>query len=300
MKKTADMPDQTATFLNVINLDRARRRWRRVALLVTAILAIIWLWNSDHSPNEDHIAVVQITGFIDTTLTQQQSLNDIAQSKEAKALLVYIDSPGGSVTGGMGLFHGLRAVATQKPVTVVMGNMAASAGYLAALGADHIVANEATITGSIGVLMPLVDATGLAQKLGIKSEEITSGKLKTVTSPLYKRSLSDTAYLQDTVNDLNAMFLTKVKERRKPTPETMKLISDARVLSGRTAKALGLVDELGGYAQALAWLRSKGIDKDLPEFEYSLEDESPWYEQALQGAVTWPQDRLSQWLFKNI
>ena len=76
----------------------------------------------------------------------------------------------------------------------------------------------------------------------------------------------------------------------------MKLISDARVLSGRTAKALGLVDDLGGYPEALAWLRSKGISKDLPEYEYSLEEEKPWYEQALQGAVTWPQDRLSQWL----
>lgn len=295
MKKTTPMTDTVSSVLTALRLDRARRRWRLLALVAVAILALCWLWSDDDTTG-DHIAVVQLTGFIDTTLVQQQTFHDIADNKDAKALLVYIDSPGGSVTGGMDIFSSLRSIAERKPVVAVMGNMATSAGYLAALGADYIIANEASITGSVGVLMPLVDATGLAQKLGIKSEEITSGKLKTVTSPLYKRSVSDTAYLQDTVNDLNAMFLTKVKERRKPTPETMKLVSDARVLSGRTAKALGLVDELGGYTQAIAWLQGKKVGKNLPEYEYSLEEESPWYQKALQGAVTWPQERLSQWL----
>jgi len=290
------MPDTISSVLTALKLDRARRRWRLIAIVALAIIAI-WGFSSSDEAEGDHIATLEITGFIDTTLAQQQHLHDIAQNNEAKALLVYIDSPGGSVTGGMDLFAGLRAIAAHKPVVVVMGTTAASAGYLAALGADYIVANEASLTGSIGVLMPLVDATGLASKLGIKSQEVTSGKLKAVTSPLYQRSASDNAYLQDTVNDLNAMFLTKVKERRKAvTPATMKLISDARVLSGRTAKSLGLVDELGGYPQALTWLYSKGINKDLPEFEYTLEEEQPWYESALQGAVTWPQDRLSQWL----
>lgn len=294
--KTPRLPnaDPLSSGLIALKFDRAHRRWRLIALLALGMIGV-WVFNQNGRSTGDHIAIVQVTGFINSTLTQQQRLHHIATADKAKAVIVYIDSSGGSVTGGMDLFAGLRAIAAHKPVVVVMGTTAASAGYLAALGADHIIANEASITGSIGVLMPLVDATELAAKLGIKSQEITSGKLKAVTSPLYQRSITDNAYLQNTVNDLNALFLAKVTERRHITPQTLRLVSDARVLSGHKALSLGLVDALGGYSQALIWLQNKGVDLTLPEIDYSLDEEAPWYQRALEGALIWPQDHLSQW-----
>jgi len=154
-----------------------------------------------------------------------------------------------------------------------MKTVAASAGFLISLAGDYVVANKATLTGSIGVLMPLVDATELAEKIGIRSAEITSGELKSITSPINRRSNKAQNYLQTTVNELQVIFMDEVKDRRTITPEIETIVSDGRVLIGKKAFEYGLIDALGNKSKLLEYLQAvKDIPEDLELVEYSLEE----------------------------
>src|SRR5690606_29398808 len=152
-----------------------------------------------------------------------------------KALHVFIDSPGGTVGAGLNYYYQLRAIAAKKPVVVTMGTTAASAGFMAALAGDFVIANPGTLTGSVGVILPLVDARELAAKIGIKSDEIASGDMKAVTSPLSARNEKARTYLQDTVDELEQLFTGLVAERRKVNSKTLLLVSDGRIITGQTA-----------------------------------------------------------------
>ncbi|HEX2859928.1 MAG TPA: signal peptide peptidase SppA [Alphaproteobacteria bacterium] len=279
----------------LIWLDRSRRRWRLLAVLLLLVFGMAtcsWMGDwKDEIETGPHIAVITIDGMITDDAYARQVIEQLADEKDVKGVLVNVDSPGGTMVGGLRLYDALRTVAVKKPVATVMGTLAASAGYMVSLAGDRIYANPATLTGSIGVLMPLVDATALADKIGIKEDAFTSGDLKEVTSPLARRDPRARAYLQELVMRMDEVFMALVKTRRPNlSAATLHTIADGRALAGVQALDMKLVDELGGEADAQKWLSaqaqgSKG-GKDLLELhDYDLTEEKGWLSRALESQL---------------
>ncbi|MGB8275140.1 MAG: signal peptide peptidase SppA [Alphaproteobacteria bacterium] len=247
---------------------RLKRRltiWRIVALLAVVAVVALAFERGGRLPQASHIARLSVTGIILEDQDRLQTLSQSAKDASVKALIVYINSPGGSVVGGESLFRSLRAVAAAKPVAVVMGEMATSAGYMTALGGDRIFAREGSITGSIGVILQSTDITGLLEKLGIATEALKSGPLKAVPSPLEPLTPEARAATMDVIRDVFDMFVGLVADRRSLSRDRALGLADGRVYTGRQALANGLVDEIGGEQEAIGWLAAAhGIDARLP------------------------------------
>ncbi len=187
------------------------------------------------------------------------------QGQDVAAVVVAVDSPGGSVAGGESLHDALARVAAVKPVVTVMGGTAASAGYMISLPAARIFAGQSTLTGSIGVILETGNAAGLLDKLGLSAEAIISGPLKDQPSFTHGLSPAGRTYLQALVGDLFGQFVTMVAQGRHMDEAKVRELADGRAYSGRQALALGLVDEIGGEPEARAWLeKERQVSADLP------------------------------------
>ncbi len=245
-------------------LDRRRLKtrlgfWRVVAVLALAaavVLALSLAGVGLRGPLElgHHIALVKVEGLIVDDRDRAELLAEIAENDAVRAVIVRIDSPGGTVVGGQALYAQLREVAEAKPVVAVMGEMATSAAYMIALGGDHIVARPGTITGSIGVLLQSADITGLLDSIGIKPELIKSDPLKAQPNPLEPLTDTARAALRSMIEDVYQQFVDLVAARRGFDPETARNVSDGRVYTGHQAVELGLIDALGGEEEAREWL----------------------------------------------
>ena len=279
-----------AQFFGFMRLDRARRRWRLLAVVAVfffLITAFTMTPPTSMAYKTPHIAHIQVEGLITDTLHQQKILQDIAENDAIKAAIVYVDSPGGTMVGGLNLHKGLRRLAKAKPVVTVMGTMAASAGYMVSAAGSHVIASPGTITGSIGVMMPLVDATELAAKIGVKNDEVVSGELKTATSPLHQRSTQDKAYLQQTVEEMKEVFIQLVTSRRQLSADVLNKISDGRIVTGKSAHDMNLVDALGGRETARDWLENtQGIEKNLPLVDKPIEKPKGFMERMMYSMAT--------------
>jgi len=172
-------------------LDRRRLRrklgfWRGLAIVVL-VGALGWVAIRIAAPEglttKPQIARITVTGLITADRKQLKLLKKIAKADHVKGVIVHVNSPGGTTTGGEALYEGLRALSKKKPVVAQFGTVAASAAYITGLATDHIVARGNSITGSIGVIMQWPELTGLLDKLGVKMHEIKSGKLKAAPSP---------------------------------------------------------------------------------------------------------------------
>jgi len=210
---------------------------------------------------------------------------------------VTINSPGGSVAGGEGLHDAIAHVAGKKPVVAVMGGLAASAGYMIAVPATRIFAREATLTGSIGVLLETGEVSGLLKSLGVSAEAITSGPLK--DQPSFTRPLSQQGreVLQGLVTDMYEQFVGMVASGRHMDAERVRELADGRAYTGRQALKLGLVDAIGGERDARLWLaQNKGVSADLP-----VEDvvTGSFASRALSGSLGWMFDELWKSLFSQ-
>lgn len=252
-------------------LDRRRLRrnlslWRIAAIVgITGAVAIIAASMSGLTFGRDHISKLEILGVIIEDEERDQAILDLADDAHAKALIVTIDSPGGTTSGSEGLYLALREVARKKPVVAVMGTVAASGGYVTAIGADHIIARGNTITGSIGVLMQNTEVSELLKKIGVGIEMITSGPLKGKPSPFEPMDAQGRAAIKLLIDDSYRWFVDLVAERRNLTPERARELSDGRVYSGRQALEAKLIDQIGGMPEARAWLeKEKDISGKLP------------------------------------
>ena len=180
-------------------------------------------------------------------------------------MIVRINSPGGTTAGSEQIYHGLRRVAAQKPVVAVIGTIGTSGGYIVAIGADHIIARETTLTGSIGVLFQTAEFTGLMEKLGIKPFTLKSTPLKGLPSPIEPISNEARYALTILLEDSFDWFSSLVQQRRKLDETMLKAATDGRVFSGRQAVKLNLVDAIGGENAARKWLKEHHeISYDLP------------------------------------
>ena len=195
-------------------LKRKLRWWQAATLVAVALTIVIALQASDLLLERDKVARLRVGGLITEDHTRDALLANIAEDTSVRALIVHLDSPGGTVVGGEDLYRSLRVVGEQKPVVTVMGTVAASAAYMTAVAGDRVFAREGTITGSIGVLFQTADITALLDKLGIKPEALKSGPLKAVPSPTEPLTEEARAATQALVLDLFEFFIDLVTERR--------------------------------------------------------------------------------------
>ena len=220
----------------------------------------------------NHIGRIHINDIIFDDHARLKKLASIEQNEKVKALIVNVNSQGGSVVGSEMLYNALRKISKQKPVVVVMGSVAASGGYLASLGADYIIAHNGTLTGSIGVIMQSAEITELAKMLGIALHSFKSDELK--ASPNFMEKLTPSAHkaTMENIYTVYDYFIEVVSERRKLDMEYVKTIADGRVYSGRKALELKLVDAIGNEDTAISWLQTeKEISPDLEVIDIKLD-----------------------------
>lgn len=288
------MPLPADTLLDRLQLKRQITVWRGLAiLLAVAALFVLAEQGGGHGKSaspvgQDYIARFSIEGMILDDPKRDELLAEIKDNPRIKALIVRLDTPGGSAVAGQELYEGLRAVAAGKPVIAVMRDMSASAGYLTAIGADRIFAREGTLTGSIGVIIQAAEFSELAEKIGINPITIKTGALKDALSPAHKPTPEAIRAMQEVIDDFFAVFVDMVAERRKlPRDEVLKL-ADGRVFTGRQALARKLIDQLGGEEEAVAWMESQKLVRaglEVREVEVK-KDRFPGFLEQLVSSVT--------------
>jgi protease IV len=215
-----------------------------------------------------HLARFTVSGVITGDRQTLRQLDGLGRSSASGVLLV-IDSPGGTVPGSEMLHEAIRKLAEKKPVVAVVNNLAASGGYIAAMGADRIVARQTSLVGSIGVLFQYPDVSQLLGRVGVKVETVRSTPLKAAPSGLEPTSPEARAAVAALVSESYDWFRGMVRSRRGLDDSQLAVAADGRVFSGRQALGLKLIDEVGGEREAIAWLeRERGVAKDLPVRDY--------------------------------
>ncbi len=281
---------------SLIDRRRLKRRlnfWRAAAALAILLLLIVGLGRTGLAPGRPHIARITVDGVITEDRERENLLARIARARNIKALIVRINSPGGTTAGSEALFEALRQVASNKPVVATIGTVGASGGYLTALAADYVVARETSLTGSIGVLYESPQFAGLLKKLGVGFDKVASGPLKGEPSPFHPMTDEVRAATQDVVNDTYEWFVELVAKRRNLSVDEARQLADGRIYTGRQAVARSLVDALGGEQVARRWLAETHkisqeltvVDMDASPGERLLEQVS----ESLFGKTLFPE-----------
>jgi protease-4 len=264
---------QTTPVETILDRRQLRRKltfWRVAALTVAivAILALAGRFGGGALHLAPHVARIEISGVITGDHETLQLIKDVGESKAA-ALIVKISSPGGTVTGSEHIYDELRLVAAKMPVVAVVDAMAASGGYIVALGTDRIFADSNSLVGSIGVLFEFPNFAKLLDTVGVKVETIKSSPLKAAPNGMEPTSDAARAAIDALVVDSYGWFKGLVKERRQINDSQLAAVTDGRVFTGRQGLPLKLIDATGGEREAIAWLESeRGIAKGLPVREW--------------------------------
>lgn len=274
-----------------------RRKWRRsafwkgffVALAVLAVLlAVASRTTGDPAGRfgRSQIARYQIDGVIADDADRDRMLAEIAGDAGVRALILRINSPGGTTAGSEALFDSIRRIAASKPVVAQLTEVAASGGYIAAIAADHIVARGNTLTGSIGVIMEYPDFTQVMSRLGIGLETVRSSELKAEPSPFRPTNPEARARDEAMVQEGFRWFRDLVGERRGLAGDALDGVATGAVFSGRVALDARLVDEIGGEPEAIAWLESRDPSlTGLPVRDWEVESGGGWL-RGLVGAAS--------------
>jgi protease-4 len=216
------------------------------------------------------IARVTIEGLIRGSRQRTEALDRLADSN-AKAVIVHINSPGGTVSGSEELHASLLRLKAKKPMVVVVDGMAASGGYIAAMASDRIMAQQSSIVGSIGVIFQYPNFTDLLKTIGVQVESIKSSPLKASPNGLEPTTPEARAAVEALVKDSYDWFRNMVRDRRSLDQAALDRVADGRVYTGRQALELKLIDGLGDELAAVDWLaKEKGIDPKTPVRDYRL------------------------------
>ena len=252
-------------------LSRQVTLWRAAAFGVAAlaVLGLGWRVAGPGPGGGEHVAKLKISGLITGDEPTIEALREIGKSR-ARAVILNIDSPGGTTEGSERLYEEIRRVAQKKPTVAVVGALGASGAYITALATDRIFVRQTTLIGSIGVLAQYPNVSGLLDKLGVKYETIKSAPLKAVPNGLEPTSEAARAAIAAVIDDSFAWFKGLVRERRGMSEDELARVDDGRVFTGRQSLPLKLADALGGEREAVDWLsEAKGVPKDLPMRDYS-------------------------------
>lgn len=262
----------------IVDRRRIRRKltfWRVIAALgvIAAVVAVAVVASPAARTavsGSNAIARVKIDGLIRSDQSRVEALERLEKSSAA-AVIVHINSPGGTTAGSEQLFDALTRLKAKKPLVVVVEGLAASGGYIAALASDQIIAQQTSLVGSIGVLFQIPNVSDLLKTVGVKVEEVKSSPLKAAPNGYEPTSPEARAALDALVKDSYAWFRGLVKDRRNMDDATLQTVADGRVFTGRQAVGLKLVDQLGDEKTAVAWLvAQKKVGADVPVRDFRL------------------------------
>jgi protease-4 len=264
---------------HIVDRRRLRRKltfWRVLAVLVAVVaigaVAYVLTPRATGLTGADYIARIKIQGLIRGDQDRVEALDRLGQSTAAKAVIVHIDSPGGTTAGAEQLYDALMRLKSKKPLVTVIGGLAASGGYITALATDRIIAQETSLVGSIGVLFQYPNISDLLKTVGVQVETIKSSPLKAAPSGFEPTSPEARAAIEAVVLDTYQWFRRLVQTRRDMDEALLDRVSDGRVFTGRQGVELKLVDALGDERSAVAWLvKEKKIAPDMPVRDYTLE-----------------------------
>jgi protease-4 len=262
----------------IVDRRRMRRKltfWRVIAIgvivLAVAGAAALGSNRAGFTGVRPYIARVTIEGLIRGDRDRVQAIDRLTRSSLARAVIVHVDSPGGTTAGSEQLYDSLSRLRDKKPVVIVVDSLAASGAYITALAGDHIVAQQTSLVGSIGVLFQFPNFAELLDKIGVKVEGVKSSPLKASPNGFEPTSPEAKAALESIIKDSYAWFKGLVQDRRHLSDSELQTVSDGRVFTGHQAIGLKLVDELGDERAALAWLaKEKNVDAKLPVRDYEL------------------------------
>lgn len=290
---------------SVIDRRRLKRRltaWR-IAAVVLGLLFLGALLLSDQNAGGPagilpHIARVTVSGVITDDRKMNELIDKVAKSDQVKAVILDINSPGGTTTGGEAMYDAVRRLAEKKPVVAVCGTLATSAAYIVALATDRIFVYGNTITGSIGVIFQWADVTELLKTLGVKVEEVKSGPLKAVPSPFEPTDERGRAVAEEMVQDAKVWFLGLVSDRRKIEPSSVPGLTDGRIFSGRQAVEFKLVDQIGDERAAMKWLtEERKVPAGLKIVDWQPAQESAglfgWLLQSMASSIGLSAERIA-------
>ncbi len=221
-----------------------------IIFVLIAVLSLILALNRT-GPLGEKVALVRVTGVILDSTDIIEELRDYSKNNSIKAVVIRVDSPGGAVAPSQEIYEEILKIKEKKKIIISMGTVAASGGYYISAPADKIVANAGTLTGSIGVIMELPNISGLMQKIGVETQVIKSGEHKDIASMFKALKPEEKQILQNVLDDVHNQFIIAVSEGRKMKFEEIKKLADGRIFTGRMAKELGLVDELGNLQDAI-------------------------------------------------
>jgi protease-4 len=267
---------------SVIDRRRLKRRltaWR-IAAVVLGLLLFGALLLGDQSAGGPggilpHVARVTVSGIITDDQKTLELLDKVGKASQVRAVILDINSPGGTTTGGEAMYDAVRRLAEKKPVVAVCGTLATSAAYIIALATDRIFVYGNTITGSVGVIFQWAEVTDLLHTLGIKVEEVKSGPLKAVPSPFEPIDEKGRALTEEMVQESKAWFVDLVAKRRSITPDSIPGLTDGRIYSGRQAVELKLVDQIGDEKAAMDWLtKQRNVASGLKIVDWKPKEES--------------------------
>lgn len=278
-------------------LDRRRLKrhliaWRTFAIISVIVLAVLAIGRFGvgvPGGEGNYLAQLWISGLILDDPERDKIISEIAKDKNVKALILRINSPGGTMAGSESLFLSLREVALKKPLIAVLGGTATSGAYMAALAADQIFARKSSVTGSIGVILQTAEVSRMLENLGISTKTIKSSPLKGVPSIFESLDSTGKAASQAVVDDMYDQFVSLLVKRRSLTFSEAKTLADGRIYTGRQALSNGLVDQEGGQREAIFWLeQSRNISGSLPirDIEVNKVDNLlDWLTSKLRGSI---------------
>ena len=287
------------TLLDRIRMKGEINKWRTLTIIFAVLWAIGLMWRVFDFSNvrQEYIAKIEVNGIITQSHSRDRKLQSLKKDKKVKAVIVHINSPGGTMVGGEHLYNSLRDIAEKKPVVAVMGTVAASAGYMTAAAADKIYASEGTMTGSIGVIIQAAEVTELAEKLGVNFITVKSSDLKGTPSFTEKLTPKVQRVVQEGIDDGYEYFTDLVTERRPLSKEEVLKLADGRIYTGRQAVKNKLVDAIGNEDDARDWLvKEKEISSKLKVKGVSIGKKGSLLDALMNGSIGDENSFLSQLL----
>ncbi|MEM8574275.1 MAG: signal peptide peptidase SppA [Pseudomonadota bacterium] len=256
----------------VVERRRLKRRvsvWRIAAVLLAVLFVGSLVMGTSESSGTTggilpHVARITIDGVITNDRKMISLIDRVGKANQVKAVIIEVNSPGGTTTGGEALYDAIRRLAKKKPVVATCGTLATSAAYIVALATDRIFVYGNTITGSVGVIFQWANMTELMKTIGIQFEDVKSGSLKAVPSPFEPTTDEAREVTEEMVDDAMDWFIGLVKTRREVRPDTIPGLTEGRIYSGRQAVEYMLADQIGDELAARTWLaKERGVQPGL-------------------------------------
>jgi len=233
----------------------------------------------------DKVGVCEVTGVITDSREILRGLKSLVEDGGVKAIVIRIDSPGGGVGASQEIYREIVKTRKMKKVVASMGGVAASGGYYVACGADRIVANPGTITGSIGVVMQFANLEDLLDKIGYKGYVVKSGTYKDIGSPFREMTQKERTLLKEVIDTVHRQFVDTVMESRNLPRDSVEAVADGRIFSGEQALNLGLVDQLGNFEDSIDLAAKLGGIKGKPNVIYAPKRRPSVFDVFMEGLL---------------